>query len=869
MIVGQILGGRYHIEQRLGQGGFGHTYVASDRQRPGSPLCVLKHLSFTSQDPQLLQQARRMFAQEAETLERLGRHDQIPQLLAYFEQEDEFYLVQEFIAGRSLAQELAQPWRDAQVCHFLQDVLQILVFVHAQGVIHRDIKPDNLIRRATDDRWVLIDFGAVKTTDALHEPMPQTQSVPVYTTGYAASELCLGKPQFSSDLYALGVIGIQALTGAHPLQIPHDPHTCNLRWHEGTQGTVGCCPMMNADLIALLDRLTQFRFTERYGSAQEVLADLSAITGATDQAVEERVSSERSPSSSLPHPTFSRYPVSSNDVTQIPRSQFQTASQQADPTLGQLPTLGQAAVTVPSPLPPPAQAPIPTQAQPTDLSVPRSRWQRKLKLTKTLLVGSGLFLGGTAIGFGYLLRNGQVTHPQRDLTSSLNPAQPSLFGNIISQGEHRLSPNSSALIKSGTTHFAAGQFPQAQQLFAQSLASAPEDPEVRIYSSNAQIGQQKAYTIAAIAPLMKHPQTAQEILRGVAQAQWQINQAGGLGGVPLRVVVADDGNVPKQAQEVAERIVQNPDILGVIGHGNSDTTLVAAQIYEPARLVTIAPISSAVQLSGYSPYLFRTMPSDRFPAKALSEYMVHRLKKRKVAIFFNESSTYSRSLKMQFKDALFFSNQGQIVVEIDLSQPDFNPATSLTQVAQAGAEVILLASSGDVSDRALLLIQMNQMNQRRLPILAGDALYSERTLHGMGNAVEGMVLAVPAQQVGLAQSAFQQQAQKFWKQPVTWRSALAYDATQALAQAIAQAKTRAGVQAVLVDPSFRVAGTVQPIQFQPDGDPKGAIYLVQVKRDRPGLPLSFQTLSTPSQPPLAQQSSRSSSSTAPTSLAKP
>jgi eukaryotic-like serine/threonine-protein kinase len=831
MIVGQILGGRYRIEQRLGQGGFGQTYLVCDRQRPGSPTCVLKHLSFTSQDPRLLQQARRMFAQEAETLERLGRHDQIPQLLAYFEQEDEFYLVQEFIAGRSLAQELSQAWSESQVEQFLQDVLQILVFVHAQGVIHRDIKPDNLIRRLADDRWVLIDFGAVKTTDALIDPATQAHSIPVYTTGYAASELCLGKPQYSSDLYAVGIIGIQTLTGAHPLQMPHDPQTCNLLWHEGSQVTVGNAPMVRTELAAILDRLTRFHFTERYRSALEVLVDLNAI------ALPKNV--HHSPQQAL-----TRTDLTESDLTQMPRSQFQPFAQDTQPLSGHVSHPTSANPTFASPTSAsPTQSQAETQVQPNSKPIfTRSRWRRTRILTQSMMLGAGLFLGGTAIGLGFLL---QSPRSRPDPTSQ-SPALPPRASLPISQGEKLLSLEPLPLAQSAVTQFAAGQFVPAQNLFSQSLAKQPQDPEVRIYWNNAQIGNQTAYTIAAIAPLAKYPQSAQEVLRGVAQAQWQINQAGGIAGVPLRVTIADDANEPEQARHIAQQLVQDAQILGVIGHGSSDTTLAAAEIYQSAHLVAISPISSAVQLSGYSPYLFRTMPSDRLPAKALSEYMVNQLKKHKVAIFFNAESTYSQSLKMQFKDALFFSNQGKVVAEIDLSQPDFDPAESLNQVAQAGAQVIFLASNGDVGDRALLLIQMNQ---RRLPLLAGDALYSQRVLQAMGHAVEGMVLAVPAQQVGLAQSTFQKQAKTLWHQSVTWRSALAYDATQALTQAIAQTKTRSGVQAVLADPNFQVAGTVQAIQFQADGDPKGAIYLVQVRRDRPGGRLIFHALAHPSRNP--------------------
>ncbi len=148
-MIGKLLGGRYQVVRILGIGGFGQTYAAEDIHRPGSPKCVVKHLKPASSNSNFLESARRLFQSEAETLEKLGNHDQIPRLLAYFEEDQEFFLVQDFIEGHSLSAELqpGQIWTESQVCGFLQEVLGILEFVHGNGVIHRDIKPNNLIKR--------------------------------------------------------------------------------------------------------------------------------------------------------------------------------------------------------------------------------------------------------------------------------------------------------------------------------------------------------------------------------------------------------------------------------------------------------------------------------------------------------------------------------------------------------------------------------------------------------------------------------------------------------------------------------------------------------------------------------------------------
>ncbi len=211
----QLLSRRYEIVQVLGRGAFGHTFLAKDVQRPGNPSCVVKQLSYASQDPQALADARRLFKSEAETLEKLGQHDQIPTLLAEFEENKQFYLVQQFIDGHTLDHEIRYPqrWTENQVINLLTEVLPILVFVHSQGVIHRDIKPANLMRRSSDGKLVLIDFGAVKE---INNQIPQGQSVPTVAIGtpaYMPMEQFQGFPLFNSDIYALGMIAVQTLLG--------------------------------------------------------------------------------------------------------------------------------------------------------------------------------------------------------------------------------------------------------------------------------------------------------------------------------------------------------------------------------------------------------------------------------------------------------------------------------------------------------------------------------------------------------------------------------------------------------------------------------------------------------------------------------
>ncbi len=265
-----LLSGRYQITRVLGSGGFGSTYVAKDTQRPGEPSCVVKQLMPARRDARFMEVARRLFDAEAEILLILGKHLQIPDLLAYFEENNEFYLVEEYVRGQTLSKELsAHDTQDEEyVTEMLKSVLQVLKFVHEHRVIHRDIKPDNIIRNSQDNNLVLIDFGAVKK---MQPPSNETElaTVAIGTRGYAAPEQLAGHPRLSSDIYALGMIGIQALTGVAPQALDINPDTGNVEWRH--------LVTVSDKLGNILDKMVCYHFNERYQTAAEVLEDLSKL----------------------------------------------------------------------------------------------------------------------------------------------------------------------------------------------------------------------------------------------------------------------------------------------------------------------------------------------------------------------------------------------------------------------------------------------------------------------------------------------------------------------------------------------------------------------------------------------------------------
>lgn len=277
-MVGQLLDRRYRVVQILSSGAFGQTYLAVDTRRPGNPQCVVKQLRPPSNTSTVLKTAYRLFKQEAEILEKLGKHSQIPFLLAYFEEANQFYLVEEFVPGHALNREIVagQPWREERVFDLLEEVLQLLAFVHSQGVIHRDVNPSNLIRRKPDGKLVLIDFGSVKEV-ANHVSEYDTEFPRTIATGtpaYMPIEQFQGNPQFSSDLYAVGMMAVQAITGLPgtdlpKLQDPSPSHTGEIVWRNRAQCSVG--------LGNIIDKMVCHQFSHRYQSAEEVLEAISKL----------------------------------------------------------------------------------------------------------------------------------------------------------------------------------------------------------------------------------------------------------------------------------------------------------------------------------------------------------------------------------------------------------------------------------------------------------------------------------------------------------------------------------------------------------------------------------------------------------------
>ena len=275
MLTDTILRNRYKILKELGRGGFSVTYLAVDMDLPGNPKCVVKQLKTRHSNNTILQIAKKLFNREAQVLYRLGKgHKQIPEMFAHFEENDEFYLVQEFVDGHDLTKEIKPRHKlsEDKVIKLLQEVLEVLSFVHENNVIHRDIKLRNIMRRREDGKIVLIDFGAVKEIKGLakNKQGDVNSTLIIGTPGYMPDEQANGKPRLCSDVYAVGMLGIQALTGISPRELPFNPNNGELIWRDSAK--------VSDRFAEILTGMVRHHFSQRYQTAAEALAALKSPT---------------------------------------------------------------------------------------------------------------------------------------------------------------------------------------------------------------------------------------------------------------------------------------------------------------------------------------------------------------------------------------------------------------------------------------------------------------------------------------------------------------------------------------------------------------------------------------------------------------
>ncbi|MCF2150120.1 ABC transporter substrate-binding protein [Desmonostoc muscorum LEGE 12446] len=323
----------------------------------------------------------------------------------------------------------------------------------------------------------------------------------------------------------------------------------------------------------------------------------------------------------------------------------------------------------------------------------------------------------------------------------------------------------------------------AAQHFEEAVKKNPNDPEILIYYNNA-LARQKGnpLTLAVVVPAQKRTNSAQEILRGVAQAQNQFNQPNRFQDRLIEIVIADDDNNEDIAKQIAQELVQDKSILGVIGHGSSKVTNAALPIYTIANLAIVSPTSTSIDLQGS--VFFRILPSDKASGEKLAKYALKN-NFQKIIIFCNPLDSYSRSLKEEFR-LTFFKNQREGVVPsscINLADPNLDVEQEVQKLIDDPlVEAIALFPDTDNIEVAMKIAKTyndnltKSNNVKQIKVLAGDSLYKPE----VANTLEGLILAVPWFRDAPKSQRFAQEAEKQWGGGVSWRTATSFDATQAL-----------------------------------------------------------------------------------------
>ncbi|MEW6491763.1 MAG: ABC transporter substrate-binding protein [Cyanobacteriota bacterium] len=386
----------------------------------------------------------------------------------------------------------------------------------------------------------------------------------------------------------------------------------------------------------------------------------------------------------------------------------------------------------------------------------------------------------------------------------------------ISLGEEILSEkNTTEEKQAGVEAFADGNYPKAVANFKASLQKKPNDPEARIYLNNAKAANSKEIIkIAVSVPIGINQPIAEEILRGVAEVQEQINRDFGINGKPLQVVIANDNNDSSSAQEVARKFVKDTAIFAVVGHNSSNASTAAAPIYKDGKLVMISPTSFANQLKERS-YVFRMVPQITFFAAQLSRGLGRAVPNPKVVICVDNVSPDQESFRNEFKYVVSAYKGQHIDLRCNLADPNFNLNNVVDALRRNNVNSLMLAPYVNNLPKAMELFKAVRESQLPIKLFGSPTLYNDKTIEWGGEAVEGLTLSVPYLPDEREKNSFRE----LWKTELnTWRSPMAKDTTKAIAaglQQLLQQKNpnRQDLDNILRNPNFKVKGATGEFKF--------------------------------------------------------
>ncbi|MUH00756.1 ABC transporter substrate-binding protein [Scytonema sp. UIC 10036] len=792
-----LLEGRYRVVEVLEKRPYTAVYEVLEKGR-------IKILKVLEQPHNKLVE---LFEKEAKVLQSIN-HPGIPKGYSYFQfkVKDSTSLfpcfVMEKIEGLNLQDYLQQresrPIQEELAVEWLFKLVNILDTVHAQRLFHRDIKPSNIMLKS-DGELVLIDFGAVREmTDTYSEALAKEEVTTISSQGYTAPEQCQGQAVPQSDFFALGRTFVYLLTGKEPYDLPPDPKDRERKiWRNQVQ--------ISEALGNFLDDLMEPLPKNRPQNTKILLQRLIELQKSYGLQLEERGEIH------IGYRTTENFKNVLSEPTHVQSTYYEnnghdTASSVKPPADRSL-NLNSVDTSVNSQLRENHHAAI-------------HETQKKI-LIKKLLTGTAVFaailVGGVTLSF----------------VNRVDGCSKSTFSKFatddnISCGEQIIITQSINTEKEeGVKAFAAGRYEVAIGFLEKSWKKN-SDPETLIYLNNARIFQQasKSYTFAVVVPMTNNNDSinvSKEMLRGVAQAQDEFNKNPKTNH-KIKILIATDNNNPYQAKKIAEALVKKRDVLGVVGHFTSDTTISAVGIYQQHNLPLISSTATSKDLSTVCRqshcYFRRIAYSDRDIAQNLASYMLTYAQKRKAVVFFNATSNYSLSMRDTLAIS-FTAGGGTVVKELDLSAPNFNPSQAISEVQATNADVLVILPNNDglISETVFRLIRANRL---RYPIVGGDSLFMPNILEGAGNNVEGMVVGIPWHHLSSPNREYTQAAIKLWGETVNWRTALSYDATRVFVAATQKLSfvSRENLEQTMADPNFAVKGATGEISFLDNGDRK-------------------------------------------------
>ncbi len=442
---------------------------------------------------------------------------------------------------------------------------------------------------------------------------------------------------------------------------------------------------------------------------------------------------------------------------------------------------------------------------------------RKENIRSLMSLGVSGVLVAFVLGLAYVVMNpnnsSQVINPLSDNNNSNSTRDRISLGDKI-----LVTADTNPDKQAGVEAFARRDYTTAVNKFQSSLKTNRNDPETLIYLNNAN-AKPPTIKVAVSVPIGSALDLAKETLRGLAEAQNEVNHSGGINGVPLQIQIANTDGDPEKIKQLDLDFINDPRILAVVGSSRN------ASLYNQGGLVKVSTIN-AIKPSEIAKYVFYATPSPSVFADTIARYIVQNARIKNVVVC-NDSTSISGSTTVE-EYANYIRQAGGKVSSIvcDLGARDFNPSTFMSRAISNGAEGLLLIPR---ADKINLAVDLVKENRGRLSLFGLSQLYTKKTLQ-LGQAdVNRMVLSVPWHPDAIADNSFASNANQLWGGQVNARTAIAYDALQIIIAGLKQNSTRDGLQKALSNPNFAVSGATGKIQFLPSGDRKGGVFLVKIE----------------------------------------